>query len=98
MIVGEAVHIWVHVLSAQICCEPEMASKSYSLKKKNSIVIQQQQFNHKMGKKHEQTFHQKADKWQKKKLPCEKIFNIIDFQENANESDYKLIRIAKVRT
>ena len=34
----------------------------------------------------------------KKKNPREKIFSIIDFQENANESDYKLIRIAKVRT
>ena len=25
------------------------------------------------------------------------MFNIIDFQENANENDYKLIRIAKIR-
>ena len=32
------------------------------------------------------------------KNPHEKMFNIIDFQENANENDYQLIRIAKIRT
>ena len=57
----------------------------------------------KKKKKHEQTFPQKVDKWQKKetqktKNPHEKMFNIIDFQENENENDYKLIRITKIRT